>query len=535
MGPGFCKLMRLNVMKRSSVILLLFLFGGLSFAGCGSKDSKDPVIVKIRPSGGGPTGQSGFFLLPVGGEVAFKAEISGTLNQAVTWQPKRARGTTQVDPTDKNKVKYIAPTTFSFVNETDTIQAASVEDPGAFEDAFVQLTRFVESSGQTLALGEDEIIVGGLAVSPSRTIDFNGDQIIDMASRNSTDGTVTFNFGNPPGPNGELTFSGKNVLVTKPVSLVVGDFFNEQDPNPVLFRADTAVLSQNMPIGSGGKVIFISGDNEVNPAAVVPVINTTRLSISTGTPQLLASGRLHDPPSAGQFTPVSDLAVGTNEGKVIIFLQNRNPDTFSPIFFGSPKTVDIGGVPKQLLVGDFNGDGFEEIAIVREGDSNLIILRGDQGGDFSGPAITITFPAPIESLISADFSGDGISDLIAAHKMPNKLSVFLGNGTGGFTDVGMIPLTFTPGRMATGDLNLGGNIDVAVTDMDAKVIHIFFGDGTGQFIGEWQSQPALLPPRSLISGAFSGFPSTIGFQNADLIYINQSTNKLQFLNNKNFE
>lgn len=495
------------------------------------------MIVTIMPKGGGPTGQSGFFLLPIGGEVTFKAEVSGTLNPGVTWKRDMGRGSIQPDPADNNKVKYIAPPDFNFTNETSIIKATSVENPGAFEDAIIQLTQFVESRGQTLPLDEDEIIVGGLAVSPSQTIDFNDDANIDMVSRNFDAGTVTINIVDPFDPSGVLTFCGKTVLVSKPVSLVVGDFVNDLDPDP--FLADVAGLSQNP---AGNEIVFISGNKtELKfPCLYVPSI-VKKLPISTTeTPQLLASGRFHNPPQANLFTPVSDLAIGTLEGSIIIFLQDRNPEPHDSVSFVHAQTVNlgVGGALKQLFAGDFNGDGLKEIAIVREDDSDLIILRGDQTGDFSGPRIIIPFPAPIASLISDDFNGDGISDLIAAHTMPNQLSVFLGNGTGGFTDAGMIPLTFLPGKMATGDLNIGGNIDVAVTDMGANVIHIFFGDGSGQFIGEWRSEPVSSSPRSLIFGAFSGFPSTVGFQNADLIYIEPESpttpQRLHVLNNKNF-
>jgi hypothetical protein len=120
------------------------------------------------------------------------------------------------------------------------------------------------------------------------------------------------------------------------------------------------------------------------------------------------------------------------------------------------------------------------------------------------------------------------------------LSIFLGSSIGNFTSTGIIPLTFLPGKMAVGEYNLGGNIDVAVTNLQDKKIHLFFGDGSGQFVGEWQSKPlSTSAPLSLISGSFSGFPATIGFQNADLIYIEPATitppvpQKLHVLNNKN--
>jgi len=195
-------------------------------------------------------------------------------------------------------------------------------------------------------------------------------------------------------------------------------------------------------------------------------------------------------------------------------------------------------VPKQLLAGDFNGDGRKEIAVVLQGGSDLVILKANKQGFFSIQPISMLFSAPVESLISADINGDGIGDLVAAHTPPiNKLSVFLGNGTGNFTPASVISTNFPPGRMAIGEYNLEGNIDIAVTNSQNNKIHLFFGDGSGQFVGEWESSTLLSsPPLSLISGSFSGFPTITGFQNADLMYIEASTStttKLHIINNKN--
>ncbi|MEO2053953.1 MAG: VCBS repeat-containing protein [Nitrospira sp.] len=439
------------------------------------------------------------------------------------------------DPEDNNSVIYTAREDAQF-GQTARLEARSVENPEVFETATIILTT-LEETPKTLDQSVDEIVVGGLPVSPSNTIDFNGDEIIDMVSRNSADGSVIFNLGNFPGPNQPPSFTRKDAPpVSNPVSLVVGDFVNFLGLRE--FLADIAVLSQNTN-GPGGEVIFISGMKETTQANFTPEINTEILTIPTvsGVPQFLVSGRFHDPPEAGLFTPVSDLAIGTDTGKVIIFLQDRNPPgTHSPVFFSPPQTVSINGVPKQLLPGDFNGNGRKEIAVVLEGGRDLVILKANEQGFFSIQRISMLFSAPVEALISADINGDGIGDLVAAHTPPtNKLSVFLGDGTGNFTPASVMSTTFPPGKMAVGEYNLEGNIDVAVTNAQDNKIHLFFGDGSGQFVGEWQSKSISSPPLSLISGSFSGFPTITGFQNADLMYIQTSTltTKLHIINNKN--
>ncbi|MFQ5579715.1 MAG: FG-GAP repeat domain-containing protein [Nitrospiria bacterium] len=527
--------MRKFLLKRYSFVILLFLFWGWLFPGCGSKESKDPVVVTITPGDGGQTAQSGFFMLPPRGKVTFKATVSGTLNPAVTWSHAAGGGTFKEDPRDKNNVIYTAAPD-AFFGNIARLEARSVENPEAFETATVMLTTLEEPPGQTLQPSVDEIVVGGLPVTQSLTLDFNLDGIIDMASRNRTAGKVTFNISTQS-PQGGLSFLGKTIDIPTPVSLVVGDFVNDLDPTD--WVADIAVLSKDS-VGDGSRVFFLSGAKS-RPRDFSPVIIGDPIIIPTGNPRLMVNGRFHNPPGPSSQAPVSDLAIGTNEGEIIVYLQDRNPQPIhKPVAFSSGQTITIGGgVPKQLLAGDFNGDGLKEIAIVREGEDSLFILRGDQMGDFSGPqSPPIQFPAVIESLISADLNGDGIGDLIGAHTTPiNQLSVFLGDSTGNFTNATTVPLDFTPGKMAVGEYNLGGNIDLAVTDSSDQKIRLFFGDGSGQFVGEWASKPVLSSPSSLISGSFSGFPATIGFQNADLIYLESATpatpQKLHVFNNRN--
>ncbi len=90
------------------------------------------------------------------------------------------------------------------------------------------------------------------------------------------------------------------------------------------------------------------------------------------------------------------------------------------------KNIVIFGV----AVGDFNGDGKLDLAVVNESGSTVSILLGDGSGNFtlaSSPAVG-QYPY---SVAVGDFNADGKLDLaVASGENGGWLSILLGDGTG---------------------------------------------------------------------------------------------------------
>ena len=82
-------------------------------------------------------------------------------------------------------------------------------------------------------------------------------------------------------------------------------------------------------------------------------------------------------------------------------------------------TYDIGLLPSAVSVGDFNKDGYDDIAVTAEGDDELTILLNNQNKSFTNTHTystglsETTGLAPV-SLKQADFNDDGNLDLIVA-------------------------------------------------------------------------------------------------------------------------
>src|SRR5439155_601463 len=72
-----------------------------------------------------------------------------------------------------------------------------------------------------------------------------------------------------------------------------------------------------------------------------------------------------------------------------------------------------GGFPRSVAAGDFNGDGFLDLAVANENDNTVSILLGNGDGTFRTHVDYATGDGPF-SVATGDFDGVGGSDLTVA-------------------------------------------------------------------------------------------------------------------------
>jgi hypothetical protein len=157
-------------------------------------------------------------------------------------------------------------------------------------------------------------------------------------------------------------------------------------------------------------------------------------------------------------------------GTVMIFL-GEGDGTFTQVAV----TSTVGSNPTGLVVADFNGDGILDLAVSNYAGEDypnaaVTVLLGNGDGTFKTPA---NYGAPgmnFRSLLVGDFNGDGISDLAVVGFWHGTLDYLLGKGEGTFAAGVVIPfnLPLGSGYGALADFNGDGLPDLAVPNQDVN-------------------------------------------------------------------
>jgi hypothetical protein len=144
-----------------------------------------------------------------------------------------------------------------------------------------------------------------------------------------------------------------------------------------------------------------------------------------------------------------------------------------------------------IASGDFNGDGKVDLLTVTstQNDYSISILLGNGDGTFQAPStITTAPPANITAIAVGDFNGDGNLDFAVLNQSTNSVVVYLGNGNGTFGAAKTTTVANPPqltGALVAADFNKDGKADVAVMATAAQSgtgsVLVLIGKGDGTF------------------------------------------------------
>jgi hypothetical protein len=350
------------------------------------------------------------------------------------------------------------------------------------------------------AIGGGPRTGGAINFNPALVADFNGDGHLDLMLPD-----FLYNFIYAQG-YGDGTFrSALNYYSTiapgagahaTSVGIATGNFIpGNSAPDFVIGNANDSGLT-------GGVTVFLSNaDGSMQPGVTYTGAATAQLQYvvvadvnGDGIPDIVATD-------------------GVNGG-VQIFTGNGD-GTFTP---GTAFPTDTVAVTTLgIVVGDFNGDGFPDLAVINQTGANTadvgVLLNDSQGhGNFTLVPGNPALPALAQELATADINGDKKLDLTVpisgtVASPGSSVAVFLGNGDGTFTPGTAVTLSnngstfYQPIDAAIGDLNGDGKPDLIVSTDDQVpgsanqgiVVALGNGDGTFQtpnfFLSSFQSGP----------------------------------------------
>jgi sugar lactone lactonase YvrE len=361
---------------------------------------------------------------------------------------------------------------------TGTVTAFGVSAPAgsvSFEDQnsgnSVLSTIPLDSATLTNSFAAAQDYAAGTNPYGVATADLNGDGIPDLAVANNSVATVSVLLG-----RGDGTFATAvpYSVGNPPSAIVIGDFNRDGIPDLAVANYDNNIVS----------ILLGKGDGTFQSQ------------------QTFAVGSYPSSIAVGDFNEdgIPDLAVANysaRPGTVSILLGNGDGT------FQSQQTFAVGDAPFGIAVADLENNGTQDLIVANLSSDNISVLLGNGDGTFQPQ---VTYPVSVANnsawaVTVGDFNGDGFPDVAAASGA--NVSVWLGTGTGTLNAAVGYNAGNTAYAIAAHDLFGNGKLDLVVVNVNGNNVSILAGNGNGTF-GSPVNYSTSGSPQAITVGDFNG-------------------------------
>jgi len=318
------------------------------------------------------------------------------------------------------------------------------------------------ASGQVPSFSQPKLYKTGLGPEQVAVADFNLDGKPDIAVLNAAGlGSFSILLG-----NGDGTFSAPlntSLGTSAPKALLVADFNGDGKPDILTDTFD----------GNGGGSIWIllgKGDGTFEPPLIVD-----------------GSGAFNDC-VAGDFNGDGAIDIATTNaqaGAVSVYLGNGHGG------FASPVQYIAGKGPVSIVTADLNGDRKLDLVVGNfDPGGDLIVLLGNGDGTFQAAVHYAMEPGGVPNfgLAVGDLNGDGHPDVAVVEDFfpanTNSIAVFLGSSDGTLRFSRSYAISKPISSLAIADVTLDGQPDILVANYNSgmqAIVSVLPGNGDGTF------------------------------------------------------
>lgn len=360
---------------------------------------------------------------------------------------------------------------------TGTVLIRHALAAGGFGPALI-----LPSAGDTTAIGRG---------------DLNGDGRLDVVAVNKSPANVSVFLG---GPNGIATTPQNYTVGAGASAVAVGDWNGDR-------RADLAVARQGTGSSGAVDILLSNADGSLQEPPTSISLSENPLAIEWGDfnkdgkadlAMIVGTVSTCSNNPATRCTVNSDCGAGNTcvpgPSTISILLGNGNGSFQSETHVAIP---GAGGDAKTLAVADFDGDGFDDIAVVlTQPDTEIKILYGNAQlafvpGPFDLRLRGVPWAVTARNLTGNKFSnGDLIPDLLVVDQVSNAVFPYINTGASrSFQSALPVGVSRSPVSVVAADFDGDGRYDAAVADNQSagavsvatniKAAAIIRGDGNG--------------------------------------------------------
>jgi hypothetical protein len=306
--------------------------------------------------------------------------------------------------------------------------------------------------------------------------DLNGDGKLDLATANTTAGTVSVLLN---GGDGSLRAKVDYAAGSNPASVAIGDL--NGDGNADLVTGARLMLGR---FPSRDVVVFFNlGDGSFSARVEYPIgLGYGLMSVAIG--DLNGDGKL-------------DVAAANESGDSVSVLLNSGNGGLLPHV-----DYETGSLPESVAIGDLNGDGKADMATANRFASSVSIFLNRGDGSFQ-PKVDYQTGSNPDSVAIGDLNGDDKADLGTANAEVSTVSILLGTGDGSFSAKVDSEVDRGPGSIAFVDLNGDRKPDAVTANGASNTVTVLSNRGTSRFGSRTEFRTGL-QPQGIAAGDLNG-------------------------------